>query len=90
MEDFFRHDNVCPFCGHKLSGAASVLDKNVVPKTGDYTVCIECVEVSFFNKDMRLEKLDLYGISLEEARDINKTQFLIQQAKRKHANESRR
>jgi len=47
----------CPTCGALLDGAAipeSATDDRSGPKSGDYTICIKCREISRFDDDLQL------------------------------------
>ncbi len=50
-------ETACPVCG-VLSDSASSLEKDVKPKPGDITVCIECRTVLQFNQDFSLRIAD--------------------------------
>jgi hypothetical protein len=69
-EKVFRHDNVCPYCDHKLTAATHVMDRHRIPVSGDFTVCIKCAEISKFNDHMKLEKCDLTDCDNEEMADL--------------------
>lgn len=51
----------CPQCGDKLDGAANVQGEDILPESGDYSVCIECT--SYLKYD---DNMDLVLVSEEE------------------------
>jgi hypothetical protein len=54
----------CPICGKKLDAASCVSreGKYAQPKSGDYTVCIDCGGWLAFKEDLSLRKLDWMDI----------------------------
>ena len=50
-------ESCCPTCGKLLDGA-SHLDKNVIPKRGNLTICIYCLAPSQFGEEMDLSPID--------------------------------
>ena len=46
----------CPFCLHKLDAAMSgdPAHPDVMPKPGDFSVCISCASILVFTDDLRL------------------------------------
>jgi hypothetical protein len=47
----------CPFCGHVLSAHAVADGQKTAPSPGDYTVCIECVNVLLITRRLSVRKL---------------------------------
>ena len=47
----------CPYCGHEHD-AATCIHEQAIPKDGDYSICIECGEVSKFTSEQGLKKID--------------------------------
>lgn len=45
----------CPYCGTQLD-AATKLDRAIMPKPGDISVCIKCAQVLVFADDLMLRK----------------------------------
>jgi hypothetical protein len=56
MRDTKIPESTCPWCGEKLDGAASLEDQT--PKPGDITICVECLNVSKFDQDLHLLKIE--------------------------------
>jgi hypothetical protein len=47
---------VCPYCGKKMDRSTETLRTGGKPKAGDVTVCIYCVKVCVFTKELGLRK----------------------------------
>lgn len=56
MFDDHKHPHFCPHC-HTLNDMASCVWDRGRPKPGDWTICLRCVGVSRFTKDLRLRAL---------------------------------
>jgi hypothetical protein len=56
---------LCPVCESKLDAATATDDDNVVPKSGDVTICIYCTSVLEFTDDMTVEQIDVKSVEPE-------------------------
>jgi hypothetical protein len=62
MEKFRVPPSLCPYCGHFVDGASlaggnEADDADHKPKPDDLCVCIKCVGMSRYGKDMQLVAL---------------------------------
>lgn len=46
---------LCPNCGYTLDAVGTIDGKVHMPKRGDCTVCLNCVSVLIFDRDLKLE-----------------------------------
>ena len=74
----------CPFCGRNNDMHTSLTDNDLVPKSGDITLCIQCGEIAEFTEDGLIplpeEKIDLINLQeIQAARSI-RIQFLKRKA----------
>jgi len=59
--------NICPYCGLRNDGASSYKreDEEYTPSENDFSICFYCCEVSVFNKNLKLEKVDNFVVPNE-------------------------
>lgn len=50
-------DTQCPHCLHKIDGATNIDDESLLPKPGDFTVCLYCAAVAIVGEDRQLRKM---------------------------------
>ena len=48
----------CPSCGYKMNAATS-LENDAVPKSGDFSVCLRCGEILRFDENLLLRVVPL-------------------------------
>ena len=77
MDNGYRKTNFCPWCFHHVDAASNPDYPNQTPLPGDYSVCIECTEVSHFDDNMKLIKLDLDTLNPEDLKDITRMKLAI-------------
>lgn len=57
----------CPFCGYEMDRADPMQRSR--PKTGDVSLCLKCMEISLFTKDLALRPpTDEEIISIQRSR----------------------
>jgi hypothetical protein len=61
----------CPVCFHKLDGVTNLQGKEK-PRTGDFTICIECANVLKFTDNLDMELSSLEAIPVESRFDFAK------------------
>ncbi len=62
-------ENTCPFCGY-FSDCVSHLQQDALPKEGDVSFCIKCGEVSLFDKELKLGKINMDELPFETKEEI--------------------
>ena len=51
-------ESKCPYCEYPVDGATSATrGDDVMPKVGDYSICIECAALSIFGEGLQLRKM---------------------------------
>lgn len=51
----YRRKNNCPYCNYNCDAASMLEDDKAVPKLGDISFCLMCVETSEFGENMTLK-----------------------------------
>lgn len=62
-------ENRCPYCGY-FSDRATHLEEEVTPEKGDLSFCINCGNVSKFDNNLNLVKINLHKLSFQEKKEI--------------------
>lgn len=65
----------CPKCGSFLDGASAVDSNEVIPKEGDYSVCLKCGAMLKFGENLKLELLT--EAEIEEFRKNYSDQYKV-------------
>jgi hypothetical protein len=77
---YMKIDNVCPYCGKETDRCGNPLEPDHKPVPGNISVCVDCYNASRLDENMKLTKIDMDNVALEEAREIHKAQvFLLEQ-----------
>lgn len=74
---------ICSYCGKHSDRIAHPKDRDAFPSAGDANVCLKCLKVSEFDKDLKLIPFnqDRLVNDLELAKEIHTLQIIIQQSK---------
>lgn len=76
--------SACPSCGYPADAVTPTGGKSRGPRAGDFSVCLNCGEITVFNKDLtrRLAELnDLLGLPPATARELTAAQDLIRKTR---------
>lgn len=46
---------ICPFCGYRFD-AATGLDPDTIPKAGDISLCLCCMEIGIYDEQLFVRK----------------------------------
>lgn len=74
-------ETFCPYCSKKLDAAFSQSEPDAIPIAGDVTVCSGCLEISEFDSDLNLKKVDIMTLPMDIVRELNQAQILGKRAK---------
>jgi hypothetical protein len=77
---------ICPSCGTELGAAthASLEDRGVSPKPGDFSICWTCGALNRFTEGLQLKECDLDKLSDTEAppeqkKELRRLQAMVRQ-----------
>ena len=56
---------LCPVCESKLDAATATDGDDVLPKSGDITVCFYCAAVLVFTDDLGIDTIDIKSLAPE-------------------------
>lgn len=87
MNKNFVRENTCPFCSHKTDSAFNEENENIKPNPGDIALCLMCGEVSEFDHNMILIKVDICKLDTKSILYIRKQQLIIAQIRYQKENE---
>ena len=68
-EIIFVRINKCPFCGYLTDGVEAIDGTMTMPEPGSASICIRCGEISQFDKDLKLEKMNSSQIEKWQSTD---------------------
>lgn len=81
MDNGFRKKNICPYCAKACDRAIEMDNPKSKPEPGCLSICLGCVKVSQFDKNLNLIKFNENELSLEDSLDINRMKKFIRLGK---------
>lgn len=77
----------CPSCNHQLDAVTAISGDDVKPRKGDLTICIECLEILQFDKNIRpvaLKGDTLTALPNDVFNDLTKARAMLVKIKKVH------
>ena len=82
IDNQYIKESNCPYCGKFIDRAINPKDFKDIPTPGCLSICFGCTEISEFDENMELIKIDIATLDLETIRLLDKMQIALIKGKK--------